>query len=104
MNVDNKMENYAVFQSLKSFIQQIKELIYVTQIPHNPKNKLEEIYESKIVHNSFIDKESVVNAMTDSYNLGVNDVLNWLSKMDYLSDNIEYIIEEWYNLNPKTKS
>ena len=26
MNVDNKMENYAVFQSLKSFIQQIKEL------------------------------------------------------------------------------
>jgi hypothetical protein len=42
--------------------------------------------------------------MTDSYNLGVNDVLNWLSKMDYLSDNIEYIIEEWYNLNPKTKS
>ena len=68
------------------------------------KNKLEEIYESKIVHNSFIDKESVVNAMTDSYNLGVNDVLNWLSKMDYLSDNIEYIIEEWYKLNPKTKS
>ena len=57
------------------------------------KNKLEGIYESKIVHNSFLDKESVVDAMTDSYNLGVNDVLNWLSKMDYLSDNIEYIIE-----------
>jgi hypothetical protein len=37
------------------------------------KNKLEEIYESKIVHNSFLDKESVVDAMTDSYILGLRE-------------------------------
>ena len=37
------------------------------------KNKLEEIYESKIVHNSFLDKDSVVDAMTESYILGLNE-------------------------------
>ena len=68
------------------------------------KSELEKIIEKNIVNNIFLDKESVVDAITDSYTLGVNDVLNWLSKMDYISDNIEYIIEEWYNLNPKTKS
>jgi hypothetical protein len=29
-------------------------------------------------------------------------VLDWLSKMDYLSDNINYIIEEWNNINKKS--
>jgi hypothetical protein len=67
------------------------------------KSELEKIIEKNIINNIFLDKESVVNAVTDSYILGVNDVLNWLSKMDYMSDNIGYIIEEWYNLNPKTK-
>jgi hypothetical protein len=37
------------------------------------KNKLEEIYESKIVHNSFLDKDSVVDAMTESYILGLKE-------------------------------
>jgi hypothetical protein len=37
------------------------------------KTKLDEIYESKIVHNSFLDKESVVDAMTDSYILGLRE-------------------------------
>jgi hypothetical protein len=35
--------------------------------------KLEIIYESKIVHNSFLDKESVADAMTDSYILGLRE-------------------------------
>ena len=35
--------------------------------------KLNEIYESKIVHNSFLDKESVVEVMTDSYILGLRE-------------------------------
>jgi hypothetical protein len=37
------------------------------------KNKLEEIYESKIVHNSFLDKDSVIEAMTESYVLGLRE-------------------------------
>jgi hypothetical protein len=37
------------------------------------KNKLEKIYESKIVHNSFLDKDSVIDAMTESYILGLNE-------------------------------
>jgi hypothetical protein len=39
--------------------------------------------------------------MEQSYKLGAHDVLNWLSKMDYLSDNIPYIIEEWERKNSK---
>ena len=37
------------------------------------KNNLDKIYESKIVHNSFLDKDSVINAMTESYILGLNE-------------------------------
>ena len=37
------------------------------------KNKLEKIYESKIVHNSFLDKDSVIDAMTESYVFGINE-------------------------------
>jgi hypothetical protein len=37
------------------------------------KNNLDKIYESKIVHNSFLDKDSVVDAMTESYILGLNE-------------------------------
>jgi hypothetical protein len=62
-------------------------------------NKLEKIYEENIFHSSFLDRNSVEKCMEDSYNLGVNDVLTWLSKMDYLSDNIDYIIEEYKNQN-----
>jgi hypothetical protein len=37
------------------------------------KHKLEEIYETNIVHNSFLDKESITQLMVDSYNLGKLD-------------------------------
>lgn len=57
-------------------------------------------------HSFFIDTKGLTNAMSICYERGVSDghdeVLEWLLKMDYLSDNIEYIIEEWKN--KKTKS
>lgn len=59
--------------------------------------KIQEIYDRLIVHNSFLDKRTVEKCMNESYNLGVNDVLSWLSTQDHLSDNITYIIEEWKN-------
>ncbi len=37
--------------------------------------------------------------MEKSYDLGVEEFLEWLSKQEYLSDNINYIIEEWKNQN-----
>lgn len=37
------------------------------------KNNLDKIYESKIVHNSFLDKDSIIDAMTESYILGLNE-------------------------------
>jgi hypothetical protein len=63
------------------------------------KPELEKIIENNIVNNLFLDKESLQKCVEESYNLGVNDVLDWLSKMDYLSDNLKYIIEEWNNQN-----
>jgi hypothetical protein len=34
--------------------------------------------------------------------LGSKEILEWLSKMEYLSDNINYIIDEWNNINKKS--
>lgn len=68
------------------------------------KQELKEIYDKNIVHHEFLDKPSVEKCMEESYNLGVNSVLSWLSKMDYLTDNIEYLIEEWNNQTSTQKS
>lgn len=68
------------------------------------KPELNEIIEKNIVHNILLSRPSVEKCVEESYNLGISDVLNWLSKMDYLSDNIDYIIEEWNNQNPTKKS
>lgn len=62
-------------------------------------SELKKIYEKHIVRNSFLDQNSVENCMKDSFNLGTKKVLDWLSKQDYLSDNINYILEEWDNQN-----
>lgn len=52
-------------------------------------------------HSAFLNPKGMVEALKISYEQGIKDgneeVLNWLSKMDYLSDNINYIKEEWKN-------
>ena len=68
------------------------------------KQKLEKIYESNIVHNSFLNKESIIKSMVDSYNLGESELIDWLSEKDYLSDDKQTLLEEYHNpINKKTK-
>ena len=62
-------------------------------------NRLVEIYENTIPHSSFLSERAIISCMKQSYKMGTQDVLEWLSKMDYLSDNINYIIKEWENQN-----
>lgn len=64
--------------------------------------KLQEIYEKNINNNFVLDKDGVIKSMEESYELGSKEVLDWLSKMEYLSDNINYIINEWNNINKKS--
>ena len=64
--------------------------------------KLQEIYEKNINNNFVLDKDGVIKSMEESYELGSKEVLDWLSKMEYLSDNINYIIDEWNNINKKS--
>jgi lipoate-protein ligase A len=66
--------------------------------------KLEQIYDKNINTSFVLDKEGVFKSMEESYELGTKEVLDWLSKMDYLSDNITYIIEEWNNKKQQIKS
>ena len=61
------------------------------------KQQLETIYESNIVHNSFLDKESIIQSMVDSYNLGKQELIDWLSKKDYLTDDKQTLLEEYNN-------
>ena len=63
------------------------------------KDKLTEIYDKNIVHTSFLDKRTVMKCMEESYNEGITDFIKWMSKMSHLSDNIDYIIEEYKNQN-----
>ena len=54
------------------------------------------------LHSMIVNPDGLAVAMDKCYEQGKLDgeeeLLNWLSKMDYLSDNMEYIIEEWKNL------
>jgi phage antirepressor YoqD-like protein len=61
------------------------------------KQKLETIYETNIVHNSFLDKDSIIQAMVESYNLGKQELINWLSEKDYLSDDKQTLLKEYNN-------
>lgn len=65
--------------------------------------RLIEIYEKNVKNEFVLDKNGVFKSMEQSYELGTQDVLTWLSKMDYLSDNIQYIIGEWNDVK-KEKS
>ena len=64
--------------------------------------KLQEIYEKNINNTFVLDKDGVIKSMEESYELGSKEILEWLSKMEYLSDNINYIIDEWNNINKKS--
>jgi len=63
------------------------------------KPSLEKILSRYIVHTGFFDRNSVEKCMEQSYDLGTKELIEWLSKQDYPSDNINYIIEEWENQN-----
>ena len=63
------------------------------------KPTLEKILNENIVHTGFFDRTSVEKCMEQSYDQGIQDLIEWLLKQDYLSDNINYIIEEWKNQN-----
>jgi hypothetical protein len=64
---------------------------------------MNKIIKERNVHSTFINEEGLVNALEKSYNLGVEDVLSWLSKMEHLCPNVQYLIEEWNNQNQKNK-
>jgi hypothetical protein len=63
------------------------------------KPSLEKILNTYVVHTGFFDRNSVEKCMEQSYDLGTKEFIEWLSKQDHLSDNINYIIEEWENQN-----
>jgi hypothetical protein len=63
------------------------------------KNKLEEIYESRIVHNSFLDKESVFDTMTDSYLLGLRESEEKYNKLKKTFLNLLEIWVDYGNYN-----
>ena len=60
-------------------------------------NRLTDIFEDTIPHSSFLSESAIKSCMYQSYRLGVEDVLSWLKKNDHLSDNLNYLIEEFEN-------
>jgi hypothetical protein len=64
-------------------------------------SEINRIIKERNTHSTFLNEEGLVNALEESYNLGVVDVLSWLSKMEHLCPNVQYLIEEWNNQNHK---
>ena len=43
------------------------------------------IIEENNIHSTFLNEDGLVSALEESYSQGVNDVLDWLKKMEHLS-------------------
>lgn len=55
------------------------------------------IIQENNIHSTFLNEEGIVAALQQSYSLGVKDVLDWLKNMNHISDNVEYLLDEWNN-------
>lgn len=60
-------------------------------------NDFKKIIQENNIHSTFLNEEGIVAAMQQSYSLGVKDVLDWLKNMSHISDNVQYLVEEWNN-------
>lgn len=64
-----------------------------------------EILDKHNPHSVFMDKKNICEAMKECYQIGKSqgskEFIEWLNSMDYLSDNIHYIVEEWENQKTK---
>lgn len=61
--------------------------------------RFKEIFDNTIPHSSFLDERSILGCMYQSYQLGYEDVFEWLSKSDFLTDDVKIIKREWYIQN-----
>lgn len=60
-------------------------------------NDFKKIIQENNIHSTFLNEEGIVAALQQSYSLGVKDVLDWLKNMNHISDNVQYLVEEWNN-------
>ena len=61
------------------------------------KPDFKKIMKENNVHSTFLNEEGVISALNHVYLLGQKNVLEWLSNQKHLSDNIDYLIDEWNN-------
>ena len=65
------------------------------------KPDFEKLIKEHNVHGMILNNNGITNAMSICYEQGLkdgqNEVLEFLSQMGHLSDNIDYIIEEFKN-------
>lgn len=59
--------------------------------------KFQEIYDSNIVHSSFLDINSIENCMKESYDLGVEEILRWVHDVGLFDGSLDQLKLEWSN-------
>lgn len=62
-------------------------------------SRFTEIFENTTPHSTFLSESAIKSCMYQSYKLGTEDVIKWLLENKHLSDNIQYIVDEWNNQN-----
>jgi|LauGreDrversion4_2_1035121.scaffolds.fasta_scaffold448144_3 hypothetical protein len=67
------------------------------------KPDFEKLMKEHNVHGMILNNNGIINSMSICYKQGLtdgqNEVLEFLSQMSHISDNIDYIIDEFKNQN-----
>lgn len=58
-------------------------------------SRFKEIYNNTVPHSSFLSERAILSCLYQSYQMAVDDVFEWLSKNDYLSDDQRIIRKAW---------
>ena len=60
-------------------------------------SRLKTIFDETIPHSSFLDERSILSCMYQSYQLACDDLFQWLSDNDYLTDEKKIIQKEFFD-------
>lgn len=58
--------------------------------------RFRKIYDDSIPHSSFLSEESILLCMHETYQLGVEDIFEWLNSNNCLSDELKILKNEWF--------
>lgn len=63
--------------------------------------RFKEIFDNTVPHSSFLSENSIMSCMYQSYQMATEDLIDWLSRNGYLTDNPKQIHNEFQSRDKK---